>query len=127
MINESNTAHLFDDIEKDTLFKNLNNSDKKVDEKNQNFFLNVVDCVFGRLEKFLVLFKHDYFNEVEAAMFLRLELPETLGRDTVRNYALRSKKLSFIKIGRAGLIFSRKDLEQFIQSQRSECFRDLHY
>lgn len=93
----------------------------------KNFFLNVVDSVFGKLESFLVLLKHDYFNEVEAAMYLRLESPQTIGRETVRNYALRSKKLSFIKIGRTGLIFSRKDLEKFIESQRSECFRDLHY
>lgn len=109
------------------LFKNLNNSDKTEDENGKNFFLNVVDSVFGKLESFLVLLKHDYFNEVEAAMYLRLESPQTIGRETVRNYALRSKKLSFIKIGRTGLIFSRKDLEKFIESQRSECFRDLHY
>lgn len=109
------------------LFKNLNNSDKTEDENSKNFFLNVVDSVFGKLESFLVLLKHDYFNEVEAAMYLRLESPQTIGRETVRNYALRSKKLSFIKIGRTGLIFSRKDLEKFIESQRSECLRDLHY
>lgn len=109
------------------LFKNLHNSDKTEDENGKNFFLNVVDSVFGKLESFLVLLKHDYFNEVEAAMYLRLESPQTIGRETVRNYALRSKKLSFIKIGRTGLIFSRKDLEKFIESQRSECFRDLHY
>ena len=109
------------------LFKNLNNSDKTEDENGKNFFLNVVDSVFGKLESFLVLLKHNYFNEVEAAMYLRLESPQTIGRETVRNYALRSKKLSFIKIGRTGLIFSRKDLEKFIESQRSECFRDLHY
>lgn len=113
--------------DQNTLFKNLHNSDKTEDENGKNFFLNVVDCVFGKLESFLVLLKHDYFNEVEAAMFLRLESPQTIGRDTVRNYALRSKKLSFIKIGRTGLIFSRKDLEKFLESQRSECLRDLHY
>lgn len=109
------------------LFENLDGSKKIEDENKKRFSLNVVDCVFGKLESFLVLLKHDYFNEVEAAMFLRLESPETIGRDTVRNYALRSKKLSFIKIGRTGLIFSRKDLEKFIESQRSECIRDLHY
>jgi len=128
MIDQQISDDLLDyENDQSTLFKNLNNSEKTEDENEKNFFLNVVDCVFGRLESFLVLLKHDYFNEVEAAMFLRLDSPQTVGRDTVRNYALRSKKLSFIKIGRTGLIFSRKDLEKFIESQRLECFRDLHY
>ncbi len=109
------------------LFDNLIDEEKIVDESKKNILTNILDCIFSRVEKFLVLLKHDYFNETEAAMFLRLSRPESTGRETVRNYALRSKKLSFIKIGRSGLIFTRKDLESFINSQRLSCFRDSEF
>lgn len=107
----------------DPIFDNFDDSKKTVDENQKSFSLNIIEEVFKKVEKICILLGHDIFNEVEAAYFLRLSDPETTGREIVRNYALKSRKLSFSKIGRNGLTFSREDLEKFVQSQKAESFQ----
>lgn len=97
------------------IFNILKERKKNEDENTKSFSLNVVEEIFRNVERIQILLKHNIFNEIEAAYFLRLPNPETEGRKTIRNYALRSKKLSYIKIGRNGLTFSRKNLEDFVQ------------
>ena len=86
----------------------------------KNDLLGLLDHFFQKLELICILKSHDYFNEGEAAMFLRLPDPFVKGKDTIRNYALRHKKLSYYKVGRDGLIFKREDLVKFLNHQKSE-------
>ena len=85
----------------------------------------VFERLLTRVERLVVVLYHKIFDEVEAAMYLRLPDPENRGRETVRNYALRSKKISYYKIGRNGLTFLKADLDLAIDRFKVQSFRDL--
>lgn len=102
------------------LFDNLKKEKKTVDENKTTSVLDVVDRIFDRIEQICSLMCNEYLNEEEAARFLRLTDPKNKGRLTIRNYALRSKKLSFAKIGRTGLLFKKKDLEKLFDLLKAE-------
>jgi hypothetical protein len=108
----------------DSIFENLNNSKKQVDENHRDI-LDVVDKVFDRIEKIVSPIFNEYFNEEEAARFLKLSDPSGSGKQTIRNYALRSKKIPFAKIGRGGLLFHKQDLDKLFQLLKTETFRGL--
>ncbi len=90
-----------------------------------NAKLGVFERILNRVERLVVVLYHRVFDEVEAAMYLRLPDPETRGRETIRNYALRSKKLSYYKIGRNGLTFLKADLDLALDRFKVHSFRDL--
>jgi len=116
----------YENDQDDTLFKNFNISEKQEDEKEPRKTLSsVIDRIFNRVERILVILQHDYLSEVEAASYLRLSDPEGEGRDTIRNYALRTKTLTFAKIGRNGLIFTKTDLDNFLRSKKVISHRDV--
>lgn len=92
--------------------------DNLIDEKKYDL-TKTINHIFKRIEQVCILLGHDFFNEVEAARFLRLPDPENSGKEVIRNYALRHKKLTFHKVGRNGLIFQRKDLMDFMETQKS--------
>lgn len=106
------------------LFDNMNNEKKTVDEKENVDVLNVVNNVFDRIEQICVLLFNDFLNEEEAARYLRLVDPKNKGSATLRNYALRSKKLSFAKVGRTGLLFNKKDLNKLFDLMKAESFKN---
>lgn len=87
--------------------------------------LGIFERLVSRVERLVVILYHKVFDEVEAAMYLRLPDPEHRGRETIRNYALRSKKLSYYKIGRSGLTFLKADLDLAIDRFKVHSFRDL--
>lgn len=87
--------------------------------------LEIFERLINRVERLVVILYHKVFDEVEAAMYLRLPDPEHRGRETIRNYALRSKKLSYYKIGRNGLTFLKADLDLAIDRFKVHSFRDL--
>lgn len=116
----------YENHQDDTLFKNFNISEKTEDENESRKKLSsVFDRIFNRVERVLVILLHEYLSEVEAASYLRLSDPEGEGRDTIRNYALRSKTLTFAKIGRNGLIFTKTDLDNFLRSKKVISHRDV--
>lgn len=90
-----------------------------------NANLGIFERLINRVERLVVILYHKVFDEVEAAMYLRLPDPERRGRETIRNYALRSKKLSYYKIGRNGLTFLKADLDLAIDRFKVHSFRDL--
>ncbi len=90
-----------------------------------NTNLGIFERLLNRVERLVVVLYHKVFDEVEAAMYLRLPDPEHKGRETIRNYALRSKKLSYYKIGRNGLTFLKADLDLAIDRFKVHSFRDL--
>lgn len=90
-----------------------------------NTNLGIFERLLNRVERLVVILYHKVFDEVEAAMYLRLPDPEHRGRETIRNYALRSKKLSYYKIGRNGLTFLKADLDLAIDRFKVHSFRDL--
>ncbi len=113
-----------------TLFDNLNDSKKTVDENDLKNIEglkrpSIIDSIFNRLERVCLLLWGDFFNEVDVARLFRLPDPEGKGKDTIRNYALRSKKLPFAKAGRNGLLFHREDCEKLFHSLRNESFDDF--
>lgn len=87
--------------------------------------LGIFERLINRVERLVVVLYHKVFDEVEAAMYLRLPDPERRGRETIRNYALRSKKLTYYKIGRNGLTFLKADLDLAIDRFKVHSFRDL--
>ena len=87
--------------------------------------LGVFDRVLNRVERLVIVLFHKIFDEVEAAAYLRLPDPEHRGRETIRNYALRSKKISYYKIGRNGLTFLKADLDLAMGRFKVQSFRDL--
>ncbi len=111
------------------LFDNLNREKKIEDENNftnqeirsPSFF----DSIFNRLERVCLLLWGDFFNEEDVARLFRLPDPAGKGKETIRNYALRSKKLPFAKAGRHGLLFHRKDCEKLFHSLRNESLNDF--
>lgn len=109
-----NTDSAFE--EKPSLF------DNQISRKKKFSFglLDLADRILNRVEQVCILLGHDYFNEIEAAKFLRIPDPCNVGRETVRNYAIRWKKISYHKVGRNGLIFHRADLENFLKNQKTE-------
>lgn len=109
-----------------SLIGNTEFFDNSIIEKGHDV-LDTVNHVLNRLEQVCILLGHNYFNEVEAAKFLRLPDPEGSGKETIRNYALRHKKLSFHKVGRNGLIFQRSDLVEFLRLQKSEFFHESEF
>ena len=90
-----------------------------------NTKMGVFERVLNRVERLVVVLFHKIFDEVEAATYLRLPDPEHQGRETVRNYALRSKKISYYKIGRNGLTFLKADLDMAMGRFKVQSFRDL--
>ena len=87
--------------------------------------IKVADHIFDRIERLKIMQNCEVFNEVEAAIFLRLPDPENAGRQSIRYYALTAKQLSYIKIGRDGLLFTRPDLENFLNNQKVQSYREL--
>ena len=90
-----------------------------------NPFHGLVEKVLERVERLTVILWHDNLDEVEAAMYLRLPDPYHKGAETIRYHALRTRKLSFHKVGRNGLIFSKADLDKALKNFRFESHRDL--
>ena len=90
-----------------------------------NLKLGIFERLLNRVERLVVVLCHKVFDEVEAASYLRLPDPEFRGRETIRNYALRSKKISYYKIGRNGLTFLKSDLDLAMDRFKVQCFRDL--
>lgn len=90
-----------------------------------NMKLGLFERLLNRVERLVVVLCHKIFDEVEAAAYLRLPDPETRGRETIRNYALRSKKISYYKIGRNGLTFLKADLDAALGRFKVQSFRDL--
>ena len=81
MTNESGgNAPFFDPI-----FDNFNDSKKTVDEKLNSDVLNLNEVLINGLESTLQLLWGEYFNEIEAAKFLRLPDPEGRGKNTIKN------------------------------------------
>ncbi|MGK5083242.1 hypothetical protein WDW37_08040 [Bdellovibrionota bacterium FG-1] len=73
-------------------------------------------------DKFMVLqlvLRHHVFNENEAAAYCRCS------RESIHYHATRSRKLTFLKFSKEGLIFLKKDLDTFLDNARVEGFRDL--
>jgi len=120
------THHEESDDSSGLLFENLVEEKKKEDEKKPDRLISsVFDRIFSRVERVLIVLLHEYLSEVEAASYLRLSDPEGEGRSTIRNYALRSKTLTFAKIGRNGLIFSKTDLDNFLRSKKVITHQDV--
>ena len=105
---------------------NENELDFQVEESQvSNVKLGVFERLLNRVERLVVVLFHGIFDEAEAAAYLRLPDPEHRGRETIRNYALRSKKISYYKIGRSGLTFLKADLDMALGRFKVQCFRDL--
>jgi len=123
------TSELSSDVGQD------NNSDlllieKRIVENRQKNSVNepfqgFLEKILERVERLAVILWHDKFDEVEAAMYLRLPDPFGKGAETVRYHALRTHKLSFHKVGRNGLIFTKADLDKSLKLFRFESHRDL--
>ena len=90
--------------------RNQITEEKKSFSMTTTIFQKVVDHVFDRVERILVILNHEVFSEIEAAIYLRLPDPEGSGRQSIRYYALNAKQLPYIKIGRDGLLFQRSAL-----------------
>lgn len=126
MINPQVSDVFSHEEDQNTLFKNFDNSEQLEDENvPKKTPLSVFDKIFNRVERVLIILLHEYFSEVEAATYLRLSDPEGEGRSTIRNYALRTKSLAFVKIGRNGLIFTKTDLDNFLRSKKVISHRDV--
>jgi len=127
--NEKSDAEIhFEDVESESsepsLFLN------RIDEKSQKNSINdpiqeFLENALDRLERLAVILLHDNFDEVEAAMYLRLPDPFGKGLETIRYHALRSRKLSFHKVGKNGLIFTKADLDKALKLFKLESHRDL--
>lgn len=99
--------------------------EKNLSSKITTTIIKVADHIFDRIERLQIIQKCEVFNEIEAAIFLRLPNPEQSGRQSIRYYALTAKQLSYIKIGRDGLLFTRTDLEDFLKNQKVQSYRSL--
>ncbi len=105
-------------------------TDELKDEKNLSTnigttIIKVADHIFDRIERLQIIRKCEVYSEAEAAVFLRLPDPEHSGRQSIRYYALTARQLSYVKIGRDGLLFTRPDLEDFLKNQKVQSYRDL--
>jgi hypothetical protein len=110
----------------DSFFNILIGEDKNTDNKIlDSFLIKIIDHVFNRIEKLQIIKRCDVYNEIEAAIFLRLSNPETSGRQSVRYYALNAKQLTYLKIGRDGLLFTKSDLENFLENQKVQSYRNF--
>lgn len=89
------------------------------------FVKDVLKYFFDRYEQLEIRRKSDVFSETEAAIYLRLPDPECAGKNSIRYYALQSKQLSYVKVGRDGLLFMKSDLESFLNNQKVTSHRDL--
>ena len=111
-------------IPSELLFNNLIEEDKNT---NNNFLdlllIKIIDHVFNRIEKLQIIKKCEVYNEIEAATYLRLSNPESSGRQSIRYYALNAKQLTYLKIGRDGLLFTKSDLENFLENQKVQSYR----
>lgn len=65
------------------LFENLSAVNQTVDEKLKVKSLSVIDSILSRIENLCVMFCGEYFNEEDAARFLRLPDPERSGKSTI--------------------------------------------
>jgi hypothetical protein len=90
-----------------------------------NAVQGLLEKSFERMERLAVILWHDKFDEIEAAMYLRLPDPYNTGAETIRYHALRTRKLAFHKVGKSGLIFSRADLDKALKLFKLESHRDL--
>jgi len=102
-----------------------NNKYENVRKFSDNNAFQLLERVIERAERLAVILWHDLFDEVEAAMYLRLPDPQGKGRETIRYYALRTHNLSFHKFGKNGLIFTRSDLDKALKHFKFESHRDL--
>ena len=105
--------------------KESKNEDNTIDNKLTSSIFEIIDHVFNRIEQLQIIKKGEVFNETEAAIFLRLPNPESSGRQSIRYYALNVKQLSYLKIGRDGLLFTKSDLENFLENQKVQSYRNL--
>ncbi|MBL6988674.1 MAG: helix-turn-helix domain-containing protein [Bacteriovoracaceae bacterium] len=115
---------MVDPLKQDSLFDNLIKI-PLTDEDKTPIVLSFIESLLDKYIKLQIILKHDIFNEVEAATYLRLSDPQGAGRNTIRNYALRSKMLSFYQIGRNGLTFTKSDLDNFLNSRKVKGYREL--
>ncbi len=63
--------------------------------------------------------KHGVFNEFEAAEYCRCPV------ESIRYHTIRTRKLTASKFSKAGLVFLKEDLDNFLRNARSEGYRDL--
>lgn len=128
MDNENSGAELhFNEIEKEdfelSLFLNRiekNGQKNSFNETRQG----ILDRVLDRLERLAVILWSDKLDEIDAAFYLRLPDPYNKGAETIRYHALRSRKLSFHKIGKTGLTFTKADLDKALKLFKLESHRD---
>lgn len=111
------------------IFNNLE-SYQTVDENTQvkerpSGFSLIIERIFDRVEQIALNHWGEYFNEEDVARLLRIPDPTGEGKRTVRNYALRSRKIPFAKIGRQSLLFHKKDIKILYEALRSEVFSEL--
>lgn len=120
--NKESDIAIFDNLIESS---NDNELDFPIENPVSEVKLGLIDRLLNRVERLVVVLFHQIFDEVEAAAYLRLPDPEHGGRETIRNYALRSKKLAYYKIGRGGLTFLKTDLDMALGRFKVQCFRDL--
>ena len=109
----------------DKFFYNLINGNKTEDEKLKkiNLFQKIgliFEYIFNRIERICLMIWGNYFNEEDLAILFRIPDPRGAGKNTIRNYALRSRKIPFAKVGRQTLLFNKKDIERLYEALRSE-------
>lgn len=125
---EKNLQH--EDKETHKLFSNrilyqLEDENNSLSRSFTSRILDVVKYIFDRYEQLEIRRKSDVYSETEAAIFLRLSDPEGSGKTSIRYYALQAKQLTYLKIGRDGLLFTKSDLENFLKNQKVTSHRDI--
>jgi len=115
----NNSSELFDNLDIE------NKLNEKNETKGGTSVPSLVENIFNRLEGVCLLLWGEYLNEEDVARLFRLPDPCGKGKNTIRNYALRSKKLPYAKAGRHGLLFHRKDCDKLFSALRSESLNDF--
>ena len=80
--------------------------------------LRKADQFFDKFNMLQLILRHTVFNVSEAAFYCRT--PE----ECIRYHALRSRKLTYLKITKDGLVFLKSDLDQFLSDARTMNYRD---
>jgi len=77
-----------------------------------------LDELFFEIKRLLIVLRHHVFREDEAAEYCRCPV------ESIKYHALRSRKLTFLKFSKEGLVFLKSDLDKFLENARVEGFRD---
>ena len=80
--------------------------------------LVVEEKLFFEIKRLLIVLRHHVFSEDEAAEYCRCSA------ESIKYHALRSRKLTFLKFSKEGLVFLKPDLDKFLENARVEGFRD---